>query len=192
MTSSKNPNTVSLNLSSENPTKADELDTLSRIKAAIPQTWYLSSLFSDDLIDYVTRQINGDMMPDLMAAYGRATDNRDILDEQLDQVRRDFTGYQNMAASTIEDLKGQVTKLNADLTAEHETLSRSVDSLQQQLGIAHRDRQVEADEHKAIIQEQADLILTLKAELYDRIKEVEALKAASVAEISEVRVKYLD
>jgi len=161
--------------------KAEEIEILRKLAVAIERAGdtYLSSLFREELIDWVQTQINGDFPPDLWRAYAGLRD--DVV--RLERGREDLANAVEVRLQAVKRaLRRSVVRIRK-MGHRERRLSRSIDFHNAELRTERKrvndecaqklnlQKELdEANEEKARLERE---LIRLKAGMYDLIEKYE-------------------
>ena len=104
----------------DNPSKAEEIQVLENIRDAVKgRDLYLASLFTDDMVEWVTKHIQDDIMPDLYACYKNEVETADV---------------------ELEKLRKRISELERTLKAERSKTKRELEELLRQLEEVEKEK----------------------------------------------------
>ena len=97
----------------DNPSKAEEIQVLENIRDTVKgRDLYLASLFTDDMVEWVTKQIQDDIMPDLYACYKDEVETADVelekLRERISELERTLKAERRKTKKELEELLNQL------------------------------------------------------------------------------------
>lgn len=128
-----------VNVSAES-SKADEVNAIGKIAANMPSGSYLSSLFTQDLVDWVSEQIRWDFTPDLLGNMQHAIEQSDEKLALANAAIRDSEIMQRRLERKVEELEaaldeanGKADRLAVALSDERSAFDRSAVAADQAL-----------------------------------------------------------
>jgi len=100
----------------DNPSKAEEIQVLENIRDIVRgRNLYLTSLFTDEMVEWVSKQIKNDIMPDLYAHYKNATNIEvEELRERISELERTLKAERSKTKGELEELLNQLEEVEKE------------------------------------------------------------------------------
>jgi hypothetical protein len=166
-----------LNVSTQDPSKQEEIEYIQEIASSIPDGAYLKGLFTDEFIGWVERKIKDDwtldILNDLEHYITQASKAEQAFRECQENAKRDFKCYEDH----IEQLKQEIATIHKNKDRRFNQVNEQYSNTWNKL---HELRNEYArtcnylEDASAKIQEQSLEILKLKAQMFDMSQERES------------------
>ena len=152
---------------SNDPSKQEEKEWLIEVAASVPQSSYLASLFTSELVRFAINQINSDFAPDIHAhlLVARSDANNFYTDKQetLTEVAR-----LKEQIERAKKLNGEMlVVVEAEQAEKEEWRQKFYDEQNRYNELEEESRAVQTDMGYAL-EKATQTILELKAKLYDK------------------------
>jgi hypothetical protein len=171
MNNEKSQIKVSITGLDENPSKSDEVAVLERlVEMFICKQWYLSLLFSKDLLEWFRGQVAQDVSCDLMGEFGFSRDQVMNAESRANTLKTDLESQAKIHDAKLSEFKrvyeDEISKLRNELDRTKEREAEYADELgKEHVRNLFADCTIRQDRSTIDVLEVE--IIRLKARLYD-------------------------